>query len=215
MIEVKLLNDTSGNETLVYTAARTCYSAKTPHVIWLESDELDKRAKFIADIIKRGHESVLEHAVYTFAISGISRVTLAQLTRHRIGVSYSVKSQRYVSMMDQKWSYPEMDEAQERIYLKALENSADAYTELIEAGMDKEDARYIMPSAATTNLVMTVNARELRHIAKVRLCERAQWEIRELVEMMVNEARKANPSLFQNLDPCEGCKEPDCPKIKT
>ena len=226
-MHVKLLNDTSKNETLVYVAARTCYSAKTPRTLWEdaiidwdEKEEIRQQREFIKKIISRGHESVLEHASYTFAISGISRVCANQLVRHRIA-SYSQQSMRYVDMrktegdaftVPDNYEDEDLDESVRMTYARALADSASAYDWLVKAGMAKEDARMVLPLATTTNLVMTMNARSLRNFFKTRLCDRAQWEIRELARIMRSACRIASPSLFDDIDPCKGCKEPNCPK---
>ena len=160
-----------------------------------------------------GHESVLEHAVFTFRIEGISRVTLAQLTRHRLA-SFSVQSQRYVKMNDWKAVIPDtitkskfLQEADEQI-----RHSMDLYRRMVEAGIPAEDARYVTPQAITTNLVMTMNARELRHFFSLRCCNRAQWEIRHLADEMLRLCRKEAPILFETAGP--GCVTGNCPESR-
>ena len=160
-----------------------------------------------------GHESVLEHAVFTFRIEGISRVTLAQLTRHRLA-SFSVQSQRYVKMNDWKAVIPDtitkskfLQEADEQI-----RHSMDLYRRMVEAGIPAEDARYVTPQAITTNLVMTMNARELRHFFSLRCCNRAQWEIRHLADEMLRLCRKEAPILFEAAGP--GCVTGNCPESR-
>ena len=160
-----------------------------------------------------GHESILEHAVFTFRIEGISRVTLAQLTRHRLA-SFSVESQRYVKLDDWKAVIPDtitkskfLQEADEQI-----RHSMDLYRRMVEAGIPAEDARYVTPQAITTNLVMTMNARELRHFFSLRCCNRAQWEIRHLADEMLRLCRKEAPILFETAGP--GCVTGNCPESR-
>lgn len=160
-----------------------------------------------------GHESVLEHAVFTFRIEGISRVTLAQLTRHRLA-SFSVESQRYVKLDDWKAVIPDtitkskfLQEADEQI-----RHSMDLYRRMVEAGIPAEDVRYLTPQAITTNLVLTMNARELRHFFSLRCCNRAQWEIRHLADEMLRLCRKEAPILFEAAGP--GCVTGNCPESR-
>lgn len=160
-----------------------------------------------------GHESVLEHAVFTFRIEGISRVTLAQLTRHRLA-SFSVESQRYVKLDDWKAVIPDtitkskfLQEADEQI-----RHSMELYRRMVEAGIPAEDVRYLTPQAITTNLVLTMNARELRHFFSLRCCNRAQWEIRHLADEMLRLCRKEAPILFEAAGP--GCVTGNCPESR-
>ena len=151
--------------------------------------------------------------MFTFRIEGISRVTLAQLTRHRLA-SFSVQSQRYVKMNDWKAVIPDtitkskfLQEADEQI-----RHSMDLYRRMVEAGIPAEDARYVTPQAITTNLVMTMNARELRHFFSLRCCNRAQWEIRHLADEMLRLCRKEAPILFETAGP--GCVTGNCPESR-
>lgn len=160
-----------------------------------------------------GHESVLEHAVFTFRIEGISRVTLAQLTRHRLA-SFSVESQRYVKLDDWKAVIPDtitkskfLQEADEQI-----RHSMELYRRMVEAGIPAEDVRYLTPQAITTNLMLTMNARELRHFFSLRCCNRAQWEIRHLADEMLRLCRKEAPILFEAAGP--GCVTGNCPESR-
>ena len=161
-----------------------------------------------------GHESVLEHAVFTFRITGLSRAALAQLTRHRLA-SFSVQSQRYVKLTD--WhavvpstvaSSPFAEKAE-----KMLRDSMALYQEMVDAGLPAEDARYFTPQAITTDLVVTMNARELRHFFSLRCCNRAQWEIRHLADEMLKLCKQEAPSLFENAGP--GCVRGNCPEKKS
>src|SRR4051812_7359275 len=186
-MNVALLQYTPDPEKTVALAARLCYS---PAGI----DELRDRmsasdiGSFLEKIMSLGHESVLEHASFTFGIDGISRVTSHQLVRHRVA-SYSQQSQRYVSHKERFAvvtppsiaANPELAE-QFEAQVAALHA---AYASLVEAGIPAEDARYLLPNATETKLILTMNARELLHFFAVRCCERAQWEIRDMaVEML-------------------------------
>lgn len=141
------------------------------------------------------HDSVLEHASFTFRILNISRVTLAQLTRHRIA-SFSVLSQRYTNVNgDDPVVLPDAD------YSESAKSAYDEYNRLIQSGESGENARYILPEGTKTSLVMTMNARELRHFFALRCCERAQWEIRQLANEMLTICKKHAPLLFENAGP--------------
>lgn len=162
-----------------------------------------------------GHESVLEHMSITFLIEGISRVTLAQLTRHRIA-SFSVQSQRYCEMREIETTVPEA--ISNSVYWRNEVEKLNllmfaAYTGMIADGIAAEDARYILPEATCTKLVMTMNARELRHFFSLRACNRAQLEIRELADKMIEECRKIDGEIFDNMGaPCQMGKP--CPEGK-
>lgn len=158
-----------------------------------------------------GHESVLEHAVFTFRVEGISRVTLAQLTRHRLA-SFSVQSQRYVKLEDPELVVPES--IRTSVFAAEAESSMrymlNLYHRMVEAGIPAEDARYITPQAVPTSLIVTMNARELRHFFSLRCCNRAQWEIRKLANEMLKLCKKEAPILFENAGP--GCIRGKCPE---
>ena len=185
-MKVDLLNYTPLE--IAIKAIRMCYRSEG------KSDSLgEKDIELIKRIIKSGHASTLEHISYSYQIKDISRVTLAQLTRHRIA-SYSVESQRYVKQERDNFVMPPkinklINETNDDGRLKALISSAYddasyAYEELIQSGIPKEDARYFLPQGITTNLVMTINARSLRNFLQLRLDKKAQWEIRQLAENM-------------------------------
>ena len=158
-----------------------------------------------------GHESVLEHAVFTFRVEGISRVTLAQLTRHRLA-SFSVQSQRYVKLEDPELVVPES--IRTSVFAAEAESSMrymlNLYQRMVEAGIPAEDARYVTPQSVPTSLIVTMNARELRHFFTLRCCNRAQWEIRKLAEEMLKLCKKEAPILFENAGP--GCIRGKCPE---
>lgn len=141
------------------------------------------------------YPSVLEHVVFTFFISGISRVTSHQLVRHRLA-SYTQESQRY-SVVSKDYVIPQSikDKGFEDRFKSLVEETYKLYQEMVDAGIPYEDARYVLPQAVTTNMLMTVNLRELLHIACLRLSDEAQWEIRELVHRMINEVKKILPEI--------------------
>ncbi len=211
MMNVKLVTWTPNPEKTVAAAARLCYSSVSASEIAQNIPEEDV-GKLIEMLIQKGHESPLEHASFTFAIDGVSRALSHQLVRHRIA-SYSQKSQRYVDEKAFNWVMPpsiEKSPAARNIYYAQIEAIRQAYASLC-AAVPREDARYILPNACETSLVMTMNARSLLHFFRVRGCQKAQWEIRSLAGMMLEEVRKVAPVLFKNAGPAckigEGCPE--------
>ncbi|HEY8424341.1 MAG TPA: FAD-dependent thymidylate synthase [Clostridia bacterium] len=216
--KVTLLRYTPESEKTVALAAKLCYSDLD--IDQLKTDiELKDTSKFIDMLIKMGHLSPIEHASFTFSIEGVSRAFLAQVTRHRIA-SFSVKSQRYVGA-DKTFNYiiPPSIQAlgQDAVeeYQKQMEQIHNWYTAWQQRLGNKgessnEDARFLLPNAAETKLIMTMNARELMHFFSLRCCNRAQWEIREVAWLMLQEVIKAAPNLFKNAGPsCVNgvCKE--------
>lgn len=161
-----------------------------------------------------GHESVAEHACFTFKIVGVSRVLLAQLTRHRLA-SFSVRSQRYCGASSDAVMPDTIRRASESVrkeYENALVSSWDSYKRLLGQGIPDEDARMVVPQCTATALIMTMNARELRHFFELRCCNRAQWEIRRMAWRMLEEVRVVAPELFENAGP--GCVRGACPEGK-
>jgi thymidylate synthase (FAD) len=166
-----------------------------------DKEEKEDYGKFIMGIVRRGHESVIEHVVFTFRIEGVSRACTHQLVRHRIA-SYSQRSQRYVD--EGEFDYvvpPSIEESEEA--KKEFEETMDflikKYEQLKEMGVSKEDARFVLPNACTTTIVATMNARSLRNFLKVRLEKHAQWEIRTLAGKMYDLVREVAPALFEDL----------------
>ena len=168
--------------------------------------------KALRGALDSGHESVAEHASFTFRVEGVSRVLLAQLTRHRIA-SYSVQSQRYCGadlglVLPDSMADPDLvDEIVE--VRRAVEK---LYDKAISLGKPAEDARYFTLQAGVTSLIVTMNARELRHFFSLRCCNRAQWEIRELAWRMLAECSVVAPELFKDAGP--GCLRGPCPEGK-
>ena len=171
--------------------------------------------------LKSGHLSVAEHVNYTFLIEGVSRSLLAQLTRHRIA-SFSVESQRYVSMRDGfEYVIPPSIAAlgeyavnEFKYQMRVIHDWYKDWQDRLERSGAKanEDARYVLPNAAATNLMVTMNARELMHFFELRCCNRAQWEIREMAWQMSKQCQEAAPELFRTAGP--GCVRGACPEGK-
>ena len=199
MIKVKLLEHTPHPERVVAMAARLCYSAAGAEEL-AEKMTDEQVEKLVDKIIQMGHASTMEHVSFTFGIEGVSRVLTHQLVRHRLA-SYSQQSQRYVAEHDFEYILPpsiaERPEASER-FKALMENIQQAYNYLVEAGVPKEDARYVLANATETKIVVTMNARSLMHFFNLRCCNRAQWEIRELAYKMLAEAKAVAPLLFKN-----------------
>lgn len=193
-----------------YCAARVCYSDKGFVDIWCdtpmkgmdeEDPDNDKALKLLRNIVEKGHGSVLEHCVFTFAVEGISRACSHQLVRHRIA-SYSQQSQRYVK--GDKFGYVMPDKIANNHLLRDMFNEhmeriMNFYKFLTECEIPKEDARYILPNATTTNIVVTMNARELLHFIELRTSPRSQWEIRELANEMLRQVKGVAPVIFGNV----------------
>lgn len=187
---------------LAYTAARTCYSEKLPQQIWsdIESGKIpeEKMRSLVATIIESGHGTVIEHLNFTFAISGVSRSLTHQLVRHRMGVTFDQQSQRYVRYKHPQYTVPasvKEDEEIESRYRDAVESNVELYSKMVGYDVPAEDARFLFPNGMQTNLVMTVNLRELIHMSGLRLCTMAQWEIRKLFALIKAEVRRVSPFL--------------------
>ena len=207
-MNVKIIASTPNPELIAAVAARTCYSADNSDTI-MSSLTDDKIKKLLQKVIKSGHHSVLEQASFTFSVEGVSRVLLAQLTRHRIA-SFAVQSQRYVNMENFHYIIPESILVDKKInndnkmlnkYLKFLDEAKALYKEMIDQGIKPEDARYMLPGCVLTNIVMTMNARELLHFFSLRCCNRAQKEIRSLANEMLKLVKPLAPNIFANAGP--------------
>ena len=167
--------------------------------------------KALKGALASGHESVAEHASFTFYIDGVSRVLLAQLTRHRIA-SFSVQSQRYCGCDPTDVIQPASfeDKRFTGSVNAVLRKVEDLYNAMVTEGIPEEDARFIVPQGVTCKLMMTMNARELRHFFSLRCCNRAQWEIRELAQEMLRQCKEVAPVLFA--DAGAGCVRGACPE---
>ena len=236
-MKVTLIAHTNLPEKLVAASAKLCYAASEISTV-MDGLTEEKTADFVDMLADIGHESPMEHASFTFGIEGVSRSLLAQLTRHRMA-SYSVQSQRYV-LADQ-FEYvlpPEIAAIPEAAaeYHKAMEEDQKHYDNLtailkekhlrtnLEAGMPEkaamraaekqaiEDARFVLPNACATKIMMTMNVRSLHNFFKHRCCNRAQWEIRDLAEQMFRLCADVAPHLFKHAGP--PCANGACPEGK-
>jgi len=212
-MKVSLLQHTPDPERSVALAARLCYSSAS-------ITELDDRlsASAIAGLLEKimslGHQSVLEHAAFTFGIEGISRACSHQLVRHRLA-SYSQQSQRYVTFKGDDFPQvvPESISSSAKrseLFSRAVKAAAEAYRELVADGVPAEDARFVLPNAAETKIIVTMNARELLHFFELRCCERAQWEIRALAVEMLRLVKPSAPVIFSSAGPA--CISGGCPE---
>lgn len=235
-MKVTIIQHTPEPEKLVAAAAKLCYSPVGIENIMdgLDSAKVDKFLNMLMDL---GHESPIEHVVFTFGVEGVSRVLTHQLVRHRIGCSYSQQSQRYVKLDQFEYIIPpeieKLPAAKER-FISAMEADQKAYNELVELlsaehyrrniseGKSEkqarsmaektaiEDARYVFPNACESKIVFTMSARALMNFLRQRCCNRAQWEIRLMAEEMLRELKAVAPVLFKNAGP--GCVSGQCPE---
>jgi thymidylate synthase (FAD) len=221
-MEVKLINYTPNPDKTTAAAAFTSWKKLSTKKLFEQLT--DKEAfNFLRKVLGFGHVSVTEHASFTFSVEGISRACSHQLVRHRIA-SYTQQSQRYIKFKKDELEYvipPSVKNSKFRNeYHQIMEKIADLYQK-ISVEVPVEDARYILPNASYTNIVITMNARELNYFFNMRLCTRAQWEIRELAERMLKEVKPVAPILFEKAGPnCEVlgyCPEGDlsCGKTPT
>ncbi len=213
MVSVILLSHTLEPERLIGAAARLCYAPVGAAELAekLSDEEIDRLLKLI---LKSGHLSVCEHASFTFAIEGISRACSHQLVRHRLA-SYSQQSQRYVKLKKPPMIMPPTVAADPDVAAKfeaATEAAYADYQAMLDAGMEAEDARYLLPQAVETKIVVTMNARELLHFFTLRTCERAQWEIRAMAERMLVLVLPLAPRVFGQAGPA--CIRGRCPEGK-
>jgi thymidylate synthase (FAD) len=221
-MKVSLLEVSRNALSLIYAACRQCYSDKFSGDIFVESLEDDvKKADFVRKVVSSGHESPLEHVKFTFAIEGVSRALTHQLVRHRIA-SYSQQSQRYVKEAAFDYVIPpffEQNPKLKEIFVHTMEVIQTQYNALLDSlraeGVKgeraNEDARFVLPQAAETKIVVTMNCRELLHFFGHRCCTRAQWEIRGLANRMLEICRSELPEVFSEAGAkCESLKY--CPE---
>ena len=194
---------------LIYTACRTCYSELLPEDIFDRATSgqvaTDKQQDLIRRVIESGHGSTIEHIVFTFAISGVTRTLSHQLVRHRAGVAFDQQSQRYLNYKRPSYMVPgSLADAPADMrdrFVAEMDDSLQFYGEMLEAGIPGEDARFVMPNATRTNLIMTANLRSLIHMSGLRLCTMAQWEIRRLFQLIRHEIFAVSPFLGSFLAP--------------
>lgn len=219
-LNVILLRATPDPDEIVALGARLCYAQADVQTLTERVQTGDRRG-YVERVMQRGHLSVTEHASFTFAVEGVSRALLAQLTRHRIA-SFSVQSQRYVSMADGfdyviPPSIEALGEEEKREFAREMEQMHEWYLrwqqKLGGAGESaNQDARFVLPNACATRLIVTMNARELLHFFELRCCNRAQWEIREMAWQMLAICRVCAPALFASAGPA--CLRGACPEGK-
>jgi len=215
-IKVILLQHTQEPERVVAQAAKLCYSASGIEAI-AEKLTQEKTTDFIRNLAQLGHLSTFEHASFTFGIEGVSRALTHQLVRHRVA-SFSQQSQRYVTMKDFPYITPPTFQMQKqweplhKRYDEMMGRIGELYADMLKAGIVPEDARYLLPNACETKIVVTMNARELLHFFALRCCNRAQWEIHAMADEMLKLAQKTAPALFSQAGP--GCVSGDCPEGK-
>ncbi len=213
-MQVELLYHTPDPERAIATAARLCY-APVGAAELMETMPPERVKSVLSTIMASGHFSTLEHASYTFAIDGVSRALTHQLVRHRLA-SFNQQSQRYVKFDDgiavvEPPEVAENPEAHE-VFDEAIRAATSAYKKLRDAGIAAEDARFVLPNAAETKIVTTMNVRELLHFFELRCCNRAQWEIRELAHRMLELVRPTAPYIF--MDAGASCVRGHCPEGK-
>lgn len=236
-LKVELLRYTPDGEKLIASAAKLCYS---PVGIRKIEEELDRESveSFLQTLVNLGHESPIEHVSFTFGVEGVSRSLSHQLIRHRIG-SYSQQSQRYVKLDQFEYIIPPSigeEERAKKIFVDSMEKNQKDYDDIVDILYDKhlkeflnqglkesvakqksekqaiEDARYIFPNACETKIVFTMNARSLLNFFKLRCCNRAQWEIRELAIEMLKKVKNVYSTLFKDAGPA--CLKGPCPEGK-
>lgn len=217
MMDIAIIAKTSDALNVCYAAARTCKSPLTPMELMEQSraTDADKKIRLMKALLKAKHESIFEHVSFTFAVSGVSRALLAQFTRHRIGWSYSVQSQRFVKMIDARFVMPPLmhdidlkdplwigDSAGD-IIEEFVEAGKRVYEHLLSVGVKPEDARMMLPIGTACNLTATCNLRAFMDFYRKRvLAKGAQWEIRAMAERMAELITETEPwigSLFEDL----------------
>lgn len=233
-MKVTLLAHTPEPEKLIAAAAKLCYASADIDTLFAGLEDADKVERFLTMLTDIGHESPIEHISFTFGIEGVSRALLAQITRHRIA-SFSVQSQRYVEEKDFQFVTPpeiaadpqasEIFQAQMRGAIASYNQLADLLKEkhfgtFLAAGLDEktartkaqkkaiEDARFVLPNACDTKMIVTMNARSLLNFFRLRCCARAQWEIHAVADEMLRLCCSAAPTIFKNAGP--GCLRGAC-----
>lgn len=213
-MKVTLVGYSPEPEKVPGMAAMLTHSKATPETLHQLPEK--ETTKVLEQVLALGHTSVIEHTCFTFAISGVSRSLTHQLVRHRIA-SYSQQSQRYVNLSEPQYVIPPTiarDNTMAEAYKTTMQAIWTQYTNLLKLGVPAEDARYVLPNATMTNILVTMNARELLHFFELRCCQHAQWEIRELANMMLREVRKVAPTIFKDAGPSCTTKK-ICPERQT
>lgn len=206
-MSVKLIRYTTDPDQLAQLAAGVC----TNH---------EPTERGMQRAMASHHDSILEHATFTFLVEGVSRVLLAQATRHRLA-SFSVESQRYVGYEDElKYVIPpailrlgEDYVSKYRAQMEQMHFWYNEWTDILGGGQEaREDARFVLPNAVETSMLVTMNGRELRHFFSMRCCNRAQWEIRAMANDMLRQCKEVAPMMFADAGP--GCVRGACPEGK-
>jgi thymidylate synthase (FAD) len=212
-MNVKLIGFSPYPEKLPAMAAKLTHSKSKPMDLEKSSDK--ELNVILKQVMNLGHNSVIEHTSFSFAISDVSRSLTHQLVRHRIA-SYAQQSQRYVNLNEPNYVTPPKiakNKEMKKAYDKTMENIWKEYNKLIDLGIPAEDSRYILPNATCTNIIVTMNARSLLNFFELRCCLHAQWEIRHLANIMLKEVKKVAPTIFKNAGPA--CKSKKiCPENK-
>jgi len=212
-MNVKLLGFSPNPEKIPAMAGMLTHSKSKP-------EDLEKAPEkhlnaVLKEVLKMGHTSIIEHTSFTFAISDVSRSLTHQLVRHRIA-SYAQQSQRYVDFKEPNYVTPPKiakNKKMKKAYDETMKNIWKEYNKLREMGIPAEDSRFVLPNAACTNIIVTMNARSLLNFFELRCCQHAQWEIRQLANKMLSEVKKVAPVIFKNAGPA--CKTKNiCPENK-
>ena len=205
-MKVELIAWTPNPTEVIEQAASTCYDSKPG------------KGNIMKACLRNGHTSVAEHVLFTFRIDGVSRALMAQLTRHRAGTAFSIRSQRYCDEGQFGFVVPQSimqsDAPALSVYDDFMALAQATYQGLIDYGIPKEDARFVLPNACETSITFSCNLRELIHICHERLCNRAQWEFRKLANAMRDAVVCVMPEADEFLAPkCEAHKDcPFCPE---
>ena len=212
-MNVTLISWTSNPEKLPAMAATLTHSKIKPEDLAKKSDK--DLSAVLKQVMNLGHTSVIEHASFTFAISDVTRSLTHQLVRHRLA-SYSQQSQRYVNLTEPSYVIPptiQKNKNMKNAYEDTMRVIWQQYNKLLEMDIPAEDARYVLPNATCTNIMVTMNARSLLNFFELRCCLHAQWEIRFLANKMLAEVKKVAPVIFKNAGP--SCKTKGiCPEKK-
>lgn len=212
-MNVKLIGFSPKPEKIPAMAGMLTHSKSKPEDL-VKADEKKLNA-VLKEVLKMSHTSVIEHTSFTFAISDVSRSLTHQLVRHRIA-SYAQQSQRYIDFKEPNFVIPPKiakNKKMKQAYEKTMQSIWGEYNNLRDMGIPAEDARFVLPNAACTNIIVTMNARSLLNFFELRTCQHAQWEIRQLANKMLKEVKKTAPTIFKNAGP--SCKTKNyCPENK-
>ncbi len=199
-MNIELIAHTPNPELVIANCATTCYDSNPK--------DIEASRKMIRSLAKAGHEAMIEHAHATFKLSGVSRVLTHELVRHRL-FSFAQRSQRYVKENEETYVTPDVlvniNQDDDRLQIAkqtfdtAMKNAWYAYKTLLECGLKPEDARFVLPNACTTEIIVSGNFREYRNFLKLRLSPRAQWEIRKAANIILDKLYEIAPSCFEDL----------------